>query len=269
MQEQPRLVVCVCVFPSWNFSLIVLHGWDHTVGMILHLASCTPRYTIAFPHVVKSSVNIIFNGYKIFHSMNEPSFTQLIPQSGAFSGFQFFTRINKAAGNTHVYTFLSAFQIVFLGQIPRSRITGSKNTDFFCSSWILLPDCFSEQQSQSPRTTPTHPLAVCEGPSVHACRQPCLMHFLNPTPWEGTLPSVCSPEPGEGFNSSESPLVAPGRVSGLLFPCPLPLCLASGPFIWGTERPLWASCSQQGAMTQWEAGNGQRGGVCDSVVIFS
>ena len=168
MQEQPRLVVCVCVFPSWNFSLIVLHGWDHTVGMILHLASCTPRYTIAFPHVVKSSVNIIYNGYKIFHSMNEPSFTQLIPQSGAFSGFQFFTRINKAAGNTHVYTFLSAFQIVFLGQIPRSRITGSKNTDFFLQLlnltarllfWAAVP--ISTHPPHTPPGSVWGPLCAC------------------------------------------------------------------------------------------------------------
>lgn len=136
-----------------------------------------------------------------------------------------------------MYTFLSAFQIVFLGQIPRSRITGQRIQTFFAA---LESYCQTAFLSSSPKlhAPPTHPLAVCEGPSVHACRQPCLMHFLNPTPWEGTLPSVCSPEPGEGFNSSESPLVAPGRVSGLLFPCPLPLRLASGPFIWGTERPL-------------------------------
>ena len=139
-----------------------------------------------------------------------------------------------------MYTFLSAFQIVFLGQIPRSRITGSKNTDFFFLQLLNLTArlLFLAAVPISMHPPHTHPLAVCEGPSVHACRQPCLMHFLNPTPWEGTLPSVCSSEPGEGFNSSESPLVAPGRVSGLLFPCPLPLCLASGPFIWGTEGPL-------------------------------
>ena len=155
-------------FSSNCFTWLRSHcGCDFT-SRLLH-----PRYTIAFPHVVKSSVNIIFNGYKIFHSMNEPSFTYLIPQSGAFSGFQFFTLINKAAGNTHEYTFLSAFQIVFLGQIPRSRITGSKNTDFFCSSWILLPDWFSEQQSQSPRTPHTHTPWQC-------VRAPLCMHAGSP-----------------------------------------------------------------------------------------
>lgn len=163
-----------------------------------------------------------------------------------------------------MYTFLSAFQIVFLGQIPRSRITGSKNTDF-CSSWILLQTAFLSSSPNLHAHHPHTPLAVCEAPLCMHAGSPVWCIF-KPTPWEGTPASVCSPEPGEGFNSSESPLWPQEGSVGFYFPCPLPCVWLQG-LSSGGLRGLCEPLVPSKAMISGRQGMG-KGSVCDSVVIF-
>lgn len=65
------MVNSLCVFPSCKSSLIVSHSRDDTVRVIAFPARCINGTPCAFPRVVTISVNIIFNGYKIFQSRNE------------------------------------------------------------------------------------------------------------------------------------------------------------------------------------------------------
>lgn len=140
-----------------------------------------------------------------------------------------------------MYEFLSVFQIILLGQIPRSSITGSKAIGFLrffhlsarLLFWLQSPyPLLWPAGVRAPRCIQAALSGACFDPSTHTLGRKGNRHLSEA--W-GLGRALISLTPRwwlqEGSLAFHSP------------PCPLPLCLASSPFIWGSEEVLCAPCS--------------------------